>query len=244
MESEIDGLLSCPGKAVGVQSAEVAPHHSRTDAFRQLQNVRDVFFVSSLQNQGIDAVLEYLNDSVFKHVYLVGMTNCTTSLSHSRLAGKSSFLNQCIARSRNHVTIKHLVSLSTEGVELNREAMIADDHFDVDYWNSDDASTLPPSPEEPMNLTISPLPSTTMGVSAIKLQNARFLLYDTPGVCPSSYRVRLLTTMLTEEMSKMKVLFPRKRLVPTVFSLHPDHSVLVGALAQIDYSAVDNACCW
>ena len=204
---------------MGVQSAEVAPHHSRTDAFRQLQNVRDVFFVSSLQNQGIDAVLEYLNDSVFKHVYLVGMTNCTTSLSHSRLAGKSSFLNQCIARSRNHVTIKHLVSLSTEGVELNREAMIADDHFDVDY-------------------------STTMGVSAIKLQNARFLLYDTPGVCPSSYRVRLLTTMLTEEMSKMKVLFPRKRLVPTVFSLHPDHSVLVGALAQIDYSAVDNACCW
>ena len=202
--------------------------------------------MSSLQNQGIDAVLTYLNDTVFKHVYLVGMTNCTASSSPSRLAGKSSFLNQCIARSRNHVTVKHLVSLSTEGVELNREAMIADDHFDIDYWSSDDSTptpTLSPSLEEPTNLTISPLPSTTMGVSAIKLQNARFLLYDTPGVCPSSYRVRLLTTMLTEEMNKMKVLFPRKKMVPTVFSLHPDHSVLIGALAQIDYSAVNNASC-
>ena len=76
--------------------------------------------------------------------------------------------------------------------------MIADDHFDVDYWDS--TEDLPPrSPANSTttnsavaNLTISPLPSTTMGVSAIKLHNARFLLYDTPGICPSAYRVRLV----------------------------------------------------
>ena len=126
-------------------------------------------------------------------------------------------------------------------MQLNKEAMIADDHFDVDYWDS--TEDLPPtSPANSTttnsavaNLTISPLPSTTMGVSAIKLHNARFLLYDTPGICPSAYRVRLLTTMLMEEKKSMRVLFPRKKLVPTVFSLHPEHS-----LAQIDYSTVNN----
>lgn len=136
-------------------------------------------------------------------------------------------------------------------MQLNKEAMIADDHFDVDYWDS--TEDLPPrSPANSTatnsavansattNLTISPLPSTTMGVSAIKLHNARFLLYDTPGICPSAYRVRLLTTMLMEEKKSMRVLFPRKKLVPTVFSLHPEHSLLIGALAQIDYSAVNN----
>lgn len=131
-------------------------------------------------------------------------------------------------------------------MQLNKEAMIADDHFDVDYWDS--TEDLPPrSPANSTttnsavaNLTISPLPSTTMGVSAIKLHNARFLLYDTPGICPSAYRVRLLSTMLMEEKKSMRVLFPRKKLVPTVFSLHPEHSLLIGALAQIDYSAVNN----
>lgn len=131
-------------------------------------------------------------------------------------------------------------------MQLNKEAMIADDHFDVDYWDS--TEDLPPrSPASSTttnsavaNLTISPLPSTTMGVSAIKLHNARFLLYDTPGICPSAYRVRLLSTMLMEEKKSMRVLFPRKKLVPTVFSLHPEHSLLIGALAQIDYSAVNN----
>lgn len=123
--------------------------------------------------------------------------------------------------------------------------MIADDHFDVDYWDSteDPLQHLPPqlpANSTPADLTISPLPSTTMGVSAIKLHNARFLLYDTPGICPSAYRVRLLTTMLMEEKKSMRVLFPRKKLIPTVFSLHPDHSLLIGALAQIDYSAVRN----
>lgn len=131
-------------------------------------------------------------------------------------------------------------------MQLNKEAMIADDHFDVDYWDS--TEDLPPtSPANSTttnsavaNLTISPLPSTTMGVSAIKLHNARFLLYDTPGICPSAYRVRLLSTMLMEEKKSMRVLFPRKKLVPTVFSLHPEHSLLIGALAQIDYSTVNN----
>ena len=131
-------------------------------------------------------------------------------------------------------------------MQLNKEARIADDHFDVDYWDS--TEDLPPrSPAKSTtttsavaNLTISPLPSTTMGVSAIKLHNARFLLYDTPGICPSAYRVRLLSTMLMEEKKSMRVLFPRKKLVPTVFSLHPEHSLLIGALAQIDYSAVNN----
>ncbi|OAO14290.1 peptidyl-prolyl cis-trans isomerase pin1-like protein [Blastocystis sp. ATCC 50177/Nand II] len=201
-----------------------------------ITNVRDIFFVSSLKNQGVDSVLDYINGSVFKHVYLIGMTN----------SGKSSFLNQCISRSNNRVTIQHLLSLTTEGVQLNKEAMIADDHFDVDYWDS--TEDLPPrSPANSTttnsavaNLTISPLPSTTMGVSAIKLHNARFLLYDTPGICPSAYRVRLLSTMLMEEKKSMRVLFPRKKLVPTVFSLHPEHSLLIGALAQIDYSAVNN----
>lgn len=141
-------------------------------------------------------------------------------------------------------------------MQLNKEAMIADDHFDVDYWDSTEdlpprspansavansaVANSTPANSTPANLTISPLPSTTMGVSAIKLHNARFLLYDTPGICPSAYRVRLLTTMLMEEKKSMRVLFPRKKLVPTVFSLHPEHSLLIGALAQIDYSAVNN----
>ena len=38
--------------------------------------MRDIFFVSSLKNQGVDSVLDYINSSVFKHVYLIGMTNC------------------------------------------------------------------------------------------------------------------------------------------------------------------------
>ena len=88
--------------------------------------------------------------------------------------------------------------------------------------------------------TISPLPSTTLGVTAVKLQNAKFLLYDTPGICPSAHRIRLLTTMLAEEQRKVKLLFPRKRITPTVFTLDVNHSVLIGSLAQIDYKAVEN----
>ena len=88
--------------------------------------------------------------------------------------------------------------------------------------------------------TISPLPSTTLGVTAVKLQNAKFLLYDTPGICPSAHRIRLLTTMLTEEKRKVKLLFPRKKITPTVFTLDVNHSVLIGSLAQIDYKAVEN----
>ena len=75
--------------------------------------------------------------------------------------------------------------------------MIADDHFDIDYWSTETG----PSEMEPSDnlLTISSLPSTTLGVTAIKLYGARFLLYDTPGICPSAYRIRLLTSMLSEE---------------------------------------------
>lgn len=161
---------------------------------------------------------------------------------NDHLAGKSSFLNQCIAFTRSSVSIKSLLSLSNDGVQLSKEGMIADDHFDVDYWATEET----PSPEEEQEhhssntFTISPLPSTTLGVLAVKLHNAHFLLYDTPGICPSSYRIRLLTTMLSEEQRNVKQLFPRKKLIPTVFTLNPDHSVLLGALAQIDYKAIEN----
>lgn len=53
---------------------------------------------------------------------------------HSCLAGKSSFLNQCISFTRSKVTVKTLLSLSHEGIQLSKEGLIADDHFDVDYW--------------------------------------------------------------------------------------------------------------
>ena len=117
--------------------------------------------------------------------------------------------------------------------------MIADDHFDVDYW-ADEETSEETDTRSLDSFTISPLPSTTLGVTAVKLQNAKFLLYDTPGICPSAYRVRLLTMMLTQEQSKVKQLFPRKKITPTVFTLDPDHSVLVGSLAQIDYKTVEN----
>ena len=113
--------------------------------------------------------------------------------------------------------------------------MIADDHFDIDYWEDEESDH--PNLD---SFTISPLPSTTLGVTAVKLQNAKFLLYDTPGICPSAYRVRLLTMMLTQEQSKVKQLFPRKKITPIVFTLEPNHSVLIGSLAQIDYKAVEN----
>lgn len=170
-----------------------------------------------------------------------------------------------------------LLSLTAEGVQLQKEAMIADDHFDVNYWQSSpsspslssspSSSSLSSSPSSPSPsssspssdtavftpevmdplqdhqgelLTTSALPSTTLGVTAIKLHNARYLLYDTPGICPSAFRVRLLSAMMADEQSKVKVLFPRKRLVPTVFSLHPEHSILLGSLACIDYKTVEN----
>ena len=174
------------------------------------------------------------------------------------IAGKSSFLNQCIAFSHSKVIIKNLLSLSNDGIQLSKEGMIADDHFDVDYWSNEDEqsqsvdplsdltleSTSDPSPEpspEPsQSFTISPLPSTTLGVTAVKLHNAHFLLYDTPGICPSSSRIELLTTMLSDNHKQIKTLFPRKKLIPTVFTLDPNHSVLIGALAQIDYRSIEN----
>ena len=172
-----------------------------------------------------------------------------------------------------------LLSLSSEGVQLQKEAMIADDHFDINYWqtttnvsntNTNDNEHLidqqdhSSSMENPQTipsatsslytpqvieasqdnqydvLTTSALPSTTLGVTAIKLYNARYLLYDTPGVCPSAYRVRLLNAMMMDEQSKIKMLFPRKRVVPTVFSIHPNQSVLLGSLACIDYKTIEN----
>ena len=133
-----------------------------------------------------------------------------------------------------------LLSLSPEGVQLNKEGKIADDHFDVDYWKSTEDEEIPLLEGDPGMLTISALPSTTLGVTAIKLRNANYLLYDTPGICPSPYRTRLLSSMLAEEQKRVKQLFPRKKLIPTVFSLHPDHSILLGSLASIDYKAVDN----
>ena len=186
--------------------------------------------------------MNYINHTPFKHVYLIGMTNCWIDLCLSFLAGKSSFLNQCIRFTKSKVSVLNLLSLSEEGVSLSKEGMIADDHFDVDYWdNSTVASEVEPADDI---LTISSLPSTTLGVLAVKLHGARFLLYDTPGICPSAYRVRLLTSMLTEEQKKARTLFPRKSVVPTVFSLHPEHTVLLGALGQIDYVAVDNVVLW
>ena len=184
-------------------------------------------------------MLNYINHTPFKHVYLIGMTNCALlSFLSSSVAGKSSFLNQCIAFTKSKVSVFNLLSLSDDGIQLNKEGMIADDHFDIDYWSS----APPPSEVEPSDslLTISSLPSTTLGVTAIKLYGARFLLYDTPGVCPSAFRIRLLTSMLSEEQKKAKLLFPRKALVPTVFSLHPNHSILLGALAHIDYVSPEN----
>ena len=136
----------------------------------------------------------------------------------------------------------NLLSLSDDGIQLNKQGMIADDHFDVDYWNTETGPSELEFELEPSDnlLTISSLPSTTLGVTAIKLYGARFLLYDTPGICPSAYRIRLLTSMLSEEQKKAKLLFPRKALVPTVFSLHPNHSILLGALGHIDYVANEN----
>ena len=133
-----------------------------------------------------------------------------------------------------------LLSLTSDGIQMNKEAMIADDHFDVDYWSATEESTIPQTEGDPEMLTISALPSTTLGVTAVKLRNAKYLLYDTPGICPSPYRVRLLSSMLADTQKRVKQLFPRKKLVPKVFSLHPDHSIMLGSLASIDYKAVEN----
>ena len=195
--------------------------------------------MSSLKNQGISSVLNYINHSPFKHVYLVGMTNCLLLSLIDYLAGKSSFLNQCISFTRSRVSIMHLLSLSNQGVHLSKEGLIADDHFDVDYWETERSPEL--SADFPSDLaTISPLPSTTLGVVAVKLQHSRCLLYDTPGICPSPYRVRLLAAMLGNQSRSLKELFPRKPLVPTVFSIHPNDSLLIGALGQLDYISPDN----
>lgn len=84
-------------------------------------------------------MLNYLNHSPFHHVYLVGMTNCMNGiLVYSCLAGKSSFLNQCISFTRSKVTVKTLLSLSHEGIQISKEGLIADDHFDVDYWEEEE----------------------------------------------------------------------------------------------------------
>jgi singapore isolate B (sub-type 7) whole genome shotgun sequence assembly, scaffold_11 len=160
------------------------------------------------------------------------------------VAGKSSFLNRCIAFSKSSVSVNTLLSLSADGVSLNRPVLVADEHFQADYWNAENTPefckpSVEPSKENPELLTTSAIPSTTLGVTSVRLRHATYLLYDTPGICSSPYRVKLLTMMLTDNAA-VNVLFPRKRMVPTVFSMRPGQSILLGALGCMSYRDVEN----
>lgn len=78
------------------------------------------------------------------------------------------------------------------------------------------------------DLTISPLPSTTLNKVEIKL-NEQLTLIDTPGLVDRGSLINYIDTSL------LKKLTPKKEIKPKTYQLKKNQCLLIGNFARIDY---------
>ena len=78
------------------------------------------------------------------------------------------------------------------------------------------------------DLTISPLPSTTLNKIEIKL-NEQLTLIDTPGLVDRGSLINYIDTSLLKKLS------PKKEIKPKTYQLKKNQCLLIGNFARIDY---------
>jgi len=74
---------------------------------------------------------------------------------------------------------------------------------------------------------VSPLPGTTLGILKRKLKNARFYIYDTPGIMTKDRAIDLLSVECQYKIAKSN------RLTRKTFKIDQKRAILVGGMAYI-----------
>ena len=78
------------------------------------------------------------------------------------------------------------------------------------------------------SLTISPLPSTTLNMINIDL-NEDLTLIDTPGLVDRGNIVNYI------DLDMLKIINPKKEIKPKTYQIRPNQSIIIGDLVRIDY---------
>ncbi|KAK8811358.1 hypothetical protein WA158_003092 [Blastocystis sp. Blastoise] len=245
-----------------------------------INNLKEVIFVSSVSDYGVENTLAYFDQNEYKHIYITGLTN----------VGKSSFINRLLSAS--HTTIKPdilkaldknmNVYINTPSKDIQENTKITNNNNDINNSNNKNSDTTNiaetindnnktintndnTNKEQPIiihdqnsvsefiqsnetvskpidesklpatSFTVSPFPSTTLGLLAIPVKNKHYTLYDTPGFLPDSFKLMLINMLLDSSQRNIKNIFPRGQMLPTVITLHPKQSLVLGSLIKIDY---------
>lgn len=78
------------------------------------------------------------------------------------------------------------------------------------------------------NLTVSPLPSTTLNKIDIRI-NDNLIIIDTPGIIDNSNIINFVDKKMYKRLN------PKKEIKPKTFQLFKNQSLLIGDLVRIDY---------
>jgi len=137
-------------------------------------------------------------------IYVIGFAN----------VGKSSFINKLILRANKFV----------------KERQINKIKYTKNYNIKDDSLFEKNEPLEKSNLTASPLPGTTIGITKIESMKMGVKLFDTPGI-PNKNSI---TYVMPNYLDIISTTINRK-IIPFTSSVKQGYSIWIGSVARIDF---------
>ncbi len=166
--------------------------------------------VSSLNGHNFDYVIhkikkikEFAKENKIPRpkIFVIGNAN----------VGKSSFINKLIRRANRHLSEERINKLNYQkNYQINEKSI----------FEGDDKS----------NLTASPLPGTTIGITKIESMKMGVKLFDTPGI-PNKNSINFLMDSCLDIVATTI----RKKITPFTCSIKQGYSIWLGAVARIDF---------
>jgi ribosome biogenesis GTPase A len=182
------------------------------DLTRDIEDLEySYILVSSINGHNFDYVIHKIkkikelakeNKTPRPKIFVIGNAN----------VGKSSFINKLIRRANRHLSEERINKLNYEkNYDITEQSLFAE---------QDDSS----------NLTASPLPGTTIGISKVESMKMGVKLFDTPGIPNKSSMIFLLENCLDIVSATI-----RKKIIPFTCSVKQGYCIWLGALARIDF---------
>ncbi|TMW68043.1 hypothetical protein Poli38472_007715 [Pythium oligandrum] len=203
-----------------------------------IENIRAVYLVSAMKGIGMKEIV----DDIRK--YRKGRDICVVGAAN---VGKSTFLNGLmkflVDRKWQHNHRKYMKLTEVPVNELDDEELLdaedsgKQDEPDVYLADGESIEMYDDADEEEREMTMSPLPGTTLAVQHLPIManNELFNILDTPGLIVDTQRQKLVETLALDGAKQLRDVFPSKTLPMTTYRLQSGRSLFLGALARFDY---------
>jgi ribosome biogenesis GTPase A len=196
--------------------------------------------ISSKNGHNFDYVIHKIKDIKEKakekriprpKIFIVGNTN----------VGKSTFINKLIQRSNKFIRDNQKnKEFYKKNYEINEDSVFDEEQEknktieDTQHQN-DESESYDHLEKEVSNLTTSPLPGTTIGITKVESMTLGVKLFDTPGI-PNKNSISFLMENYVDMISSNIT----NKINPFTMNVKQGYSIWFGAIARIDFMNGDD----